>query len=132
VARDKASLDIFWLRDESLEDTESPPPAEVIAAVACLAKQLGGIRRGSGHIRSPLAADQRDRNVAVLRDPEDASPGSSTVSLAPWVAVFGDFDDLELLYASSVLEPRRPKSCIRRCLSSDWKRRAWPVMPKGP
>jgi type I restriction enzyme M protein len=32
VARDKASLDIFWLRDESLEDTENLPAPEVIAA----------------------------------------------------------------------------------------------------
>jgi len=31
MARDKASLDIFWLRDESLEDTDSLPPPEVIA-----------------------------------------------------------------------------------------------------
>ena len=30
VARDKANLDIFWLNDESLEDTENlPPPAEL-------------------------------------------------------------------------------------------------------
>jgi type I restriction enzyme M protein len=32
VGRDKASLDIFWLRDKSLEDTENLPPPEVIAA----------------------------------------------------------------------------------------------------
>jgi type I restriction enzyme M protein len=32
MARDKASLDIFWLRDESLEDTDNLPPPEVIAA----------------------------------------------------------------------------------------------------
>jgi type I restriction enzyme M protein len=32
AARDKASLDIFWLRDESLEDTDSLPPPGVIAA----------------------------------------------------------------------------------------------------
>jgi type I restriction enzyme M protein len=32
LARDKASLDIFWLRDESLEDTENLPPPAVIAA----------------------------------------------------------------------------------------------------
>src|SRR5439155_9187154 len=32
LARDKASLDIFWLRDESLEDTDNLPPPEVIAA----------------------------------------------------------------------------------------------------
>ena len=30
VARDKANLDIFWLKDESLEDTQNlPPPAEL-------------------------------------------------------------------------------------------------------
>jgi len=32
MSRDKASLDIFWLRDESLEDTDNLPPPEVIAA----------------------------------------------------------------------------------------------------
>jgi type I restriction enzyme M protein len=31
IARDKASLDIFWLRDESLADTDNLPPPEVIA-----------------------------------------------------------------------------------------------------
>jgi SWI2/SNF2 ATPase len=31
ASRDKASLDIFWLRDESLEDSDNlPPPAEQI------------------------------------------------------------------------------------------------------
>ena len=30
--RDKASLDIFWLRDESLEDTDNLPAPELIAA----------------------------------------------------------------------------------------------------
>jgi type I restriction enzyme M protein len=32
TSRDKASLDIFWLRDESLEDTDNLPAPEVIAA----------------------------------------------------------------------------------------------------
>lgn len=32
VDRDKASLDIFWLRDESLEDTDNLPSPGVIAA----------------------------------------------------------------------------------------------------
>jgi type I restriction enzyme M protein len=32
LARDKASLDIFWLRDESLEDADNLPAPEVIAA----------------------------------------------------------------------------------------------------
>lgn len=31
VARDKASLDIIWLRDDSLEDTENLPAPQVIA-----------------------------------------------------------------------------------------------------
>ena len=31
VKRDKASLDIFWLRDESAEDTANLPPPDVIA-----------------------------------------------------------------------------------------------------
>jgi type I restriction enzyme, R subunit len=31
VARDKASLDIFWLKDESLADSENLPPPGVIA-----------------------------------------------------------------------------------------------------
>ena len=30
--RDKASLDIFWLRDESLEDTANLPAPGIIAA----------------------------------------------------------------------------------------------------
>ena len=34
VARDKANLDILWLKDESLEDTENlPPPAELAAEI---------------------------------------------------------------------------------------------------
>jgi len=31
MQRDKANLDIFWLRDESLEDTENLPPPDVLA-----------------------------------------------------------------------------------------------------
>lgn len=32
IARDKTNLDIFWLRDESLEDTENLPPPNVLAS----------------------------------------------------------------------------------------------------
>jgi type I restriction enzyme M protein len=32
MQRDKANLDIFWLKDESLEDTEDLPAPEVLAA----------------------------------------------------------------------------------------------------
>ncbi len=31
MARDKVNLDIFWLRDESLEDTASLPDPDVLA-----------------------------------------------------------------------------------------------------
>jgi len=32
TARDKANLDVFWLKDESLEDTENLPPPAILAA----------------------------------------------------------------------------------------------------
>ena len=32
IARDKASLDIFWLRDESLEDSANLPDPDILAA----------------------------------------------------------------------------------------------------
>jgi len=32
MQRDKANLDIFWLKDESLEDSENLPKPEVLAA----------------------------------------------------------------------------------------------------
>ncbi len=31
IARDKASLDIFWLKDESLEDSANLPNPDIIA-----------------------------------------------------------------------------------------------------
>ena len=31
MARDKVNLDIFWLRDESLEDTDNLPDPDIIA-----------------------------------------------------------------------------------------------------
>ena len=31
IARDKASLDIFWLKDDSLAHTDNLPPPDVIA-----------------------------------------------------------------------------------------------------
>ena len=32
LKRDKSSLDLFWLKDNSLTDTDSLPPSDVIAA----------------------------------------------------------------------------------------------------
>jgi type I restriction enzyme M protein len=31
INRDKASLDIFWLRDETLEESDNPPDPDVLA-----------------------------------------------------------------------------------------------------
>ena len=31
IARDKASLDIFWLKDDSLAESDNLPPPDVIA-----------------------------------------------------------------------------------------------------
>jgi len=56
LARDKVSLDITWLRDDSLEDVDNLPPPEVIAheivedleaalaEFAQIAESLSGIR----------------------------------------------------------------------------------------
>ena len=48
VTRDKANLDIFWLKDESLEDTENlPPPAEladdIIASLESALEEFRGV-----------------------------------------------------------------------------------------
>jgi type I restriction enzyme M protein len=32
IARDKTNLDIFWLKDEALEDTDNLPPPAILAA----------------------------------------------------------------------------------------------------
>lgn len=32
IARDKASLDIFWLKDDSLEDSDNLPEPGILAA----------------------------------------------------------------------------------------------------
>ncbi len=59
LKRDKLSLDLFWLRDESLEGTDNlPPPAEIAASIVedlqaaleqfmAIADDLGGKTNGS-------------------------------------------------------------------------------------
>ena len=46
MARDKVSLDIFWLKDEFLEDTENLPDPDVLAQeiVASLQSALDSLR----------------------------------------------------------------------------------------
>jgi type I restriction enzyme M protein len=67
VARDKCSLDIFWLKDESLEDSSKLPDPHVLAAE--IAEDL---RSALEQIESVLG-DLQDRSVVVgLR--EQTSP----------------------------------------------------------
>lgn len=56
LARDKASLDIFWLRDESLEDAESLPEPAVIAAE--IAEDLEAALAQFAEIAATLGTDQ--------------------------------------------------------------------------
>lgn len=64
VNRDKASLDIFWLRDESLSDSDNLPAPEVIAAeivedLEAAAGTVSGDSRGHEHKRSAVAKFDR-------------------------------------------------------------------------
>ena len=56
VARDKASLDVFWLRDESLEDADNLPAPGLIAAE--IVEDLEAALAQFAEIASSLAANQ--------------------------------------------------------------------------
>jgi len=58
VGRDKASLDVFWLRDESLEDADNLPAPELIAAE--IIEDLEAALAQFAEIASSLAASQED------------------------------------------------------------------------
>ncbi len=54
MQRDKVSLDIFWLKDESLEDSENLPPPDIIAReiaenLESALEQFSGIYEELGH-----------------------------------------------------------------------------------
>ncbi|MBK7146720.1 MAG: SAM-dependent DNA methyltransferase [Xanthomonadales bacterium] len=53
VARDKASLDVFWLKDESLDDLDSLPPPDVLAQeiIEHLEAALMSFREVAGGLR---------------------------------------------------------------------------------
>jgi type I restriction enzyme M protein len=61
MARDKVSLDIFWLRDESLEDTANLPPHHVLAAeivedLQAALEQFSEIAEELGEVATGLTA----------------------------------------------------------------------------
>jgi len=66
VARDKASLDIFWLKDESLEDSENLPPPEVIAQemIEDLEAALEQLRAIAGDLETRSAAAPKGAKVS--------------------------------------------------------------------
>jgi type I restriction enzyme M protein len=59
MARDKASLDIFWLKDDSLADSDNLPPPDVIAQeiVDDLEAALEQFRLIAGDLTGDLVAD---------------------------------------------------------------------------
>ena len=67
VSRDKASLDIFWLRDESLEDTGNLPAPDVIAAeiVEDLQAALEQFAAIASSLGAADAADAADAATAI-------------------------------------------------------------------
>ncbi|MBA2385201.1 MAG: SAM-dependent DNA methyltransferase, partial [Actinobacteria bacterium] len=58
LARDKVSLDIAWLRDDSLEDLENLPPPEVIAQE--IVEDLEAALAEFSAIAASLSAGSRD------------------------------------------------------------------------
>lgn len=55
IARDKTNLDIFWLKDDSLEDTENLPAPEVLAAE--IVEQLEAALEEFRSVEEVLAVD---------------------------------------------------------------------------
>jgi type I restriction enzyme M protein len=55
MARDKANLDIFWLRDDSLEDSANLPAPKVLAAE--IVEDLRAALEQFGNIAAELSSD---------------------------------------------------------------------------
>jgi type I restriction enzyme M protein len=64
IARDKASLDIFWLKDDSLADSDNLPPPDVIAQeiVDDLEAALEQFRLIADDLKGALLAKVEGRN----------------------------------------------------------------------
>jgi type I restriction enzyme M protein len=61
MQRDKANLDIFWLKDESLEDTENLPAPEIIAAE--IAENLESALNQFNSIMEELRQDKKSEQI---------------------------------------------------------------------
>jgi type I restriction enzyme M protein len=63
IQRDKANLDIFWLKDESLEDTENLPAPEILAAE--IAENLQSALEQFNSIIEELKTDKNSEGSTV-------------------------------------------------------------------
>ena len=59
ASRDKTNLDIFWLKDDSLEDTENLPAPDVLAAA--IVENLGAALEQFRGIQEELEGNNRER-----------------------------------------------------------------------
>ncbi len=72
LARDKVNLDLFWLKDDTLDDPDLlPPPEEIAAEIA------DALETALDRFRSVAAALGNDAGVSVQPDPTQATIGSS-------------------------------------------------------
>ena len=119
-ARDKASLDIFWLRDESLEDADNLPAPGVLAAeiVEDLEAALAEFRALADTLAEVTWADceQVDGGAADGGSPPQAAEGNSDDTRPP-MADWEPGSTLEQEIAD-VLRPSGPVSvaALRRLL----------------
>ena len=81
VSRDKASWDIFWLRDESLEDTDNLPPPHVIAAE--IVEDLQAALSEFAAVAESLAARAESVRLAQLQNGGGAAKSPPNVAIYP-------------------------------------------------
>jgi hypothetical protein len=77
VARDKCSLDIFWLKDESLEDSFKLPDPHILAAEIAedLRNALEQIESALGDVRERATAIEETNETAALHSRQRRGPG---------------------------------------------------------
>ena len=111
VARDKASLDITWLRDDSLEDTENLPAARGDRAGDHRGPR-GGAHRVRGGRRGPWSRRGRSHSIGVLRAAsrmpiDDPWPAARPSRTSCWTASGSDCVPRTAARRSSLPSARR-------------------------
>jgi type I restriction enzyme M protein len=92
MARDKASLDIFWLKDDSLDNLDDLPPPEVLqqeiiehleAALAAFRDVAVGLRPLSSSTSTPLSPARPTNPIPSDTAPPSALPRSGESGRRP-------------------------------------------------